>query len=174
MFFFKKKKKAQHQNPKPNAFSYCFSLFNFIFDRRFSSLTIDRMPCLGGLVDNVDAYEDVACNVCSPFCQLCVVHEQTIKKPTPSQPCTRISFSSAKENYCSKNRNLGSSKIFSALSLHKLPTSLPSIRLECFISITGEHEQPFTMHPSIYFYCFLKIHCAIKMVHVPLHLCNFS
>lgn len=63
---------------------------------------------MGGLVHKVDACEDVACNVCSPLSQLCVVHEQNTQKAAPSQPCTRVSFSSAKENHCSKNRNLGS------------------------------------------------------------------
>ena len=102
-----------------------------------------------------------------------VVHEQIIEKSTLSQPCMRVSFSSAEENHCSENRNLDSWKIFSTLSLHKLPTSLPSVRLE-YVLITWEHEQSFTVRPSIYFYCFLIIHCAITTVHVPLHLCNFS
>lgn len=75
-------------------------------------MTINRMPCLGGLVDNIDTCEDVIRNICTPLSEFCVVHEQSIKKPTPNHPCTRISFSSDKGNHCSINRNLGSLKIF--------------------------------------------------------------
>lgn len=50
------------------------------------------MPCLGGLVDNVDVCKDVTSEVYSPLSQLCSVHEQIVNKPTPGQPCTRCLF----------------------------------------------------------------------------------
>lgn len=44
----------------------------------------------------------------------------------------------------------------------------------CFILIAGKNEQMFIIHKNVCFYCFLKIHCVVKKVHVPLHFCNFS
>lgn len=61
--------------------------------------------------------------------------------------------------------------LFFAYKIYLLPSYILGI---CFILITQKNGQMFTIHQNVCFYCFLKIHCAVKKVHGPLHLCNFS
>lgn len=151
-------------------FSFCFSLFNLILIENLVHWQMMECPAWEG---------QWIASVFAGILRLFTLHclscccTRTDCKETHTKPtlCKGFFFSSVKENYFFKTRNMGSLKIFSVVSLHKLHTSHPGTWLEYdLFKLPGAWTV--MINASIYF--FFKIHCAIRLMRVPQHLCHYS